>query len=58
MTHVESIKKYLGYFHVSLQGSNDQEINPDLIKEKIRVAGGVRYDTTEKFDGKDGVIEK
>lgn len=58
MTHADSVKKHLGYFHVSIQGANAQEINVDTIKEKIRVAGGVRYDTTEKFNGQDGTIEK
>jgi len=55
--HGTSLMSTLGYFHVTLSGRNLEEINPDIIKEKIRIAGGVRYDNTEKFEGKESIIE-
>ncbi|CAL6021508.1 Cofilin/tropomyosin-type_actin-binding protein [Hexamita inflata] len=53
----KSLEQSLGYIHVSKYGCNADEMNPNVIREKVRQAGGVRYDHTETFDGQEKQIE-
>ncbi|KAH0570617.1 Cofilin/tropomyosin-type actin-binding protein [Spironucleus salmonicida] len=55
--HGEALKSCLGYIHVTIQARNSDEINKDLVRDKIRAAGGARYDSNERFGQDVKVIE-
>lgn len=55
--HGKSLESILGYIHVTIQGRDEDDMDLEAIREKVRRAGGVRYDQSEQFNGEQKEIE-